>query len=419
NTYRGTTLTQDVNDALAQVDGDGNNLIRQSLSPLFVAWTQAQGGLTSIQKTFQTAAQALLIAQVNADTPLAALTFQNALAVLKTQMLAAGAKVTANTVTASTVAGGSNVGNGTLVAGVKDKYGFQLDNLLAEAIAVTVTSDATAGLETLQFLGAAAVADPLNNAWPGGSGCNRTLTSCPDGSNGASLLGALNGNWELWTVNTPTSWTITGGVAGTQFQKGSSPYNGSFALEILGGTGVLTNLNQTLTTFKARTPYAINGYVKADVVPAAGTLIFDLYNGASVIQDEAGNNCSLSINCHTLTTGYVAYNAIWSIADPLPATVTLRVRTSVDITAGSNVFVDSLSIQPATQLGTYLGDSCWAAVFGGNVNWTLRDVLTLTTANNRTCQWQQAFDKLFTARQLGYMLPTTGGGATISDGLIT
>jgi hypothetical protein len=419
NNWRGGTgsgqLVKAVTDALAQVDGDIAT-IRNTYSGLFAALPAGQNGLTNMQQAVQTAAKNLLIAMANADTPLAQQTVPYALALLRTQMLAGGSYVNPNTVTATVTPGGSNTGNGAIVCGVRDAKGYQLDNSLAETVAVTVTADA-ANAGSLQCLGAQTQPDPLNWQWPGGSGLNQSLTSLDPANNTGYLTG---GNFDAFTSNLPTGWTASVGTAGTDFGAAGSGYKGANALKYIGGTGVLSSLTQNFGAgvISSRTPYAINAWLKADVVPASGSLIFDLYNGASVIQDEAGNNCSLSINCHTLTTGYVAYGAVFTIADPVPATVTLRLRLSVAIPGGSNVFLDQLTFQPAVQLGTQLGDSIWAAACTGSADWALRDTLSVAVANNRTCKWQQAFDQFFGCRALGFTLPTSGS-SLVNDSLIS
>lgn len=417
NAYRGGTtdgqLVKDTQDLLAQLDGD-TPAIRATASAVLSGFPGAQSSLGSFLTAVQKAAQSLLITQVNNDTPLVQQTVAYALAVLKTQMLAAGDYVNPNTLGATVTPAGGNNGNGAIVCGLRDQRGFQLDNLLAETLQVSCTAE-SAGAGSLTLLGAATQSDILNWAWPGGSGCNKTLTSL-DAASLSNLV--AGGAFDSFTANVPASWTVSVGTAGTDFGAAGAGYKGANALKLIGGTTVLTSLTQGLTTLAARTPYALNFWCKADVVPASGVLQIDLYNGTAIITDEAGNNCSLAINLSGLTTGYVAHNAVWQIADPLPSTVTLRVRLTTAIPTGSNVFVDQMTLQAATQLGQYLGDTIYAAVATGSADWALKDTLTLATANNRACQWQQAFDRLFGARALGFVLPTSGS-TLINDSLIS
>lgn len=418
NTFRGGSATgqlvKEVNDILAQLDGD-TDAIRATAAGLLTGLPQGQNALTALQNAIQTAAQNLLVTQVNADTALADQVVDDALTVLQTQMLAGGYYVNPNTVGYNVTPAAGNAGNGAIAVGLRNARGFQLDNLLAEAIAVTVASNATPGAETLNFQGVAAVGDRLNWAWPAGSGSNRNLTSLAVGSPSNLIAG---GDFESFNANLPASWTASVGTAGTDFGQAGAGFTGVNALKLIGGTGVLTSLTQAVANLKSRTPYAINGWLKADVVPASGTLVLDLYNGSSVITDEAGNQCSLSINLHNLTTGYVAYNAVWQIADPLPATVTLRARLSAAIPAGSNIFLDTLAFQAAKQLSSNPNDAPYVAVFGGSANWSLKDTLTLTTTNNRTCKWQQGWNQLFDDGTSGFLLPTTGT-VLIPDSLIS
>jgi len=418
NAYRGGDsagqLVYQLNGALAEVDGD-TDAIRAALAPLATALTNAQGASGSFLRIVRAAANNLLITQVNADTKLAALDVPHALAVLKTQMLAGGDYVSPNTVSSSTAAAAGNAGNGAIAVGLRDAEGYQLDNLLAEPIAVTVTGNSTAGSETLLFAGAAAIADRLSQAWPGGSGASKSLTSL-DPALGGNLV--ANGSFDAFAVaNTPDSWTIAVGAAGTEVLSSTSVHRGTHAVKFAGGTGLLTSLTQALTTLASRTPYAVCLWCENDVNPAAGALALDLYNGTSVIQDEAGNNCSLSIDLTTLGTSYKAFAAVWQLADPLPASVMLRLHLTTAISAGSNTTIDSLALQAATRLSKDPGDAPWVGVFDGSANWSLKDALTLTTVNNRTCKWQQAFDQLFLDGPSGFVLPTSGT-TLIADSLI-
>lgn len=416
NTFRGGTaegqLVKAAEDLLAQLDGDTPSL-RSTVAGVLATFPAAQTSLGAFCTAVQTAAKNLLIAMANADTPLQQQTVTYALALLKAQMLAGGDYVSPNTVGATVAAASGNKGNGTIVCGTRDKYGYPLDNLIAETIAVTVTSTA-ANAGTLQCAGALAQSDPLNWSWPAGSGCNKSLSSIDPAANTAYLAG---GGFDVFSSNLPSGWTAATGTAGTDFGAAGSGFKGANALKLIGGTGVLTSLTQTVGALSSRTPYAINAWLKADVVPASGTLIVDLYDGASVITDEAGNPCALTIALASLTTSYAAHGAVFTIADPLPASVTLRVRLSAAVPSGSDIFLDQLTLQPATQLGTYYGDTIWAAACTGSADWSLRDTLTITTTNNRACQWQQAFDRLFGARQLGFVLPTSGT-TPINDNLI-
>lgn len=416
NAYRGGTadgqLVKDTQDLLAQLDSD-TPAVRATAAAVLSGYPSAQTGLGSYLTLVQKAAQNLLITMANNDTPLVQQTVTYALNLLKTQMLASGSYVNPNTVTATPTPAAGNLGNGAVICGTRDARGFQLDNLLAETIQVACTAEA-AGAGSLTFSGALAQPDPLNWAWPAGSGCNKSLTSLDAAASGNLAAG---GAFDSFTSNLPASWTATVGTAGTDFGAAGAGYKGANALKLIGGTSVLTDLTQTVAGLTARTPYAINLWLKADVVPASGTLVVDLYNGSATINDEAGNPCSLTIGLSGITTSYAAHGAVFQIADPLPATVTLRVRLSAALPAGSNVFVDQLALQAATQLGTYLGDTIFAAVATGSVDWSLRDTLTLVTANNRACQWQQAFDRLFGCRALGYVLPTSGT-TLINDSLI-
>lgn len=422
NTVR-TAGDADIVTALALFDG-ASATIRNTVDGLVPKLRTSYTGSNAYLSALKAAAQAVLIEMFDADSPLATRDVATALDRLRTQMLTATTTyVDANTVSAAVTAT-SLTGTGNVVTSTKDGLGRTLENLLAEVIRITCTSNATAGSESIRFRGEEDLTDKLSYRWPLGSGIDRTLTSLAASSSSNIVA---NGAFETFTVaNTPDSWTIATGSAGSQvYSESSTVYAGSKALKIAGDGSTLTQLTQTLTGLSAQVPYAVNFWCKCSGSPAAGVLTIDLYDGSAVIADEAGTNNSFTVDLTSLGTTYVAKSGTFRLPDPVPSTVKVRIRLSTALSNTYNLFVDHFAMQRMTQLDTTNpGASPFAAVFGGATNWSIDDgrfgntsVWKIDAANDRASQWQELFDKFFDTAKTGFVLPVSGT-TLIADSLI-
>lgn len=404
---------KEVADILTTYDGASNN-IRSAVKNLLSQLTSLQSGHNAMLTALRTAAQTDLIESFHADDPLPVKDVETALKRLIKQMKTATTRyVASNTISASTTST-SNTGTGAIVASVKDSDGTPLENILAEDLEITVTSTATAGSETLRLRGEAAQTDKLHFSWPEGSAADTSITAI-DASGTANKL--TNGDFEDFTVaNTPDGWTIAVGAAGTDIlSEASTVYKGSKALEFDGDASTLSQIYQAITSAQvaSRTPYCVNFWAKVDVAPAAGALVIDLHDGSNVITDEAGNNITTTIDLTTLGTTYVAKQLIFSLPEPLPSTMRLRIRLSTALSSGSSLFIDHMALAAMTKIGNTPGHTPYVAAFSGATNWALDDgtgtkVLKIAVANNRAGAWQEAFDKLFGTSDYGIVLPTSG-----------
>lgn len=429
NTFRGTdssgNLPAEIEDIIEEYDGESPT-IRGTVDNLVDALTAAQGGLTSLVTSLRTSAQSTLIEMMYADVlangavlnPMRTKALSEALEELIAQMDAASETVDASEPSIAASAGGSNTGNGSCVVSVVDEYGRRLENCLPEKILAVCTDSTTAGQEYFTVSGEVQVSDRLSHEWPGGSGASATLTAVDAATSSTSQNLLTNGDFEDFTVaNTPDSWTIVTGSAGTQIlSEASVVYKGSKALEYDGDGSNLTQIKQAITGLSSRTPYAVNLWAKVDVSPAAGVLVIDLYDGSAVINDDEGTANSLSIDLTAIGTTYVAKNAIFRLPDPVPSTVQLRIRLSTALSSGSSAFVDHIAFAPATQL--YTGGP-FAAMFSGATDWELDDKFGITVTNAQAGAFQTLFDRLFDMRTKELLLPSvTGGTETIDDALI-
>lgn len=426
NTARGTSFRDEMIDALETVDADNDEQIRDAFAGLLPANNQGHSALNSYVRAIQTAAQDLLIRQVDADNPLPARTLALALPELIRQMKQATTHyVDANSVGATATQTNLD-GDGAVVLSTKDVYGVPLENLIAEDLEITVTNTTTAGRESLNVRGEEAQTDKLHSSYPQGSGGNRTYTAIDAASSAGNVLS--NGDMEdFTTANTPDDWTIDIGAAGSQvLEEASTVYKGAKALELVGDGATLTQISQVISAnnlIRSRRQYAIALWMRRDATPpAAGVLTVDLHDGSGVINDEAGTANSFTIDLTALTASFVAYSGVFRLPEPLPSTVTLRIRQSTALTSGRSVFLDHVALGEMYQ-PSQNGRTPFVAFFSGASNWSLDDatrddrVFRIATTNDGASLWQAMFDKLFNTSDLGLTLPTSGT-TLVNDSLI-
>lgn len=428
NTFRGTNssgnLPFEVEDAVELFDGASTTIRDAAVDGLLAALTSIQAGMARLPTACRQAAHNTLVEMFDADAPLTKRDVAAALARLRTQMLTAVTTfVDANTLGASVTSTG-NDGNGAVVTSTKAGDGTPLENLLAEDLSITVTAAGTAGSETLLVKGEEAVNDRLSHRWPAGSGASRSYTAVDAATSGSKLT---NGTFDAFSpANTPTGWTIEVGSAGTTIlEEATIVYKGAKALELDGNGAELTQIWQALTVsgLRSKTPYAVNFWGKVDVAPAAGVLTVDLFDGTSVINDDAGVANSFTVDLTALGTTYVAKSGVFRLPEPLPAIVRLRVRLSTALSAGSSLFIDHLALAQMQQPSTTLpGAVPFIAFFSGSVNWNKDDgagarVFKIAATNGGESDWQKMFARLFETPKTGYTLPTVGT-TLIADALI-
>lgn len=219
NTLRGTDVETVVDDIVAQFASANQDIVsgiyqdRDSFRNVFVTF------LSQLQ--FRSANG--VIAQVNDDYPLAALTTYAAISQLITQMIANSETVNASS-TSATPTAGTNTGTSVCLASTKGFGGKNREYLIPETIVLTASTDSqsgtvTAGEETWTITSPVAETDQLDWDWPKGSGVATSLVSA---NPGGSLNLIANGDFESFTTNTPANFSIVAGVAGTNIFQGGS-----------------------------------------------------------------------------------------------------------------------------------------------------------------------------------------------------
>lgn len=400
-------------DALTLFDGSSNALRATVANLLTQGLGAIQTGHGSGMRAVKTAAQNCLIEMFQADDPLPEKTVEWAIKRLIRQMQTATTRyVAANTITCA-VTNTSNTGTGNIVTCIYDGMGYVLENMHDQDFVVTVTDDSTSGSEQLQVAAEARLADKLSWLFPAGTGDVASYTAF-DAALTTNII--TNGDMEDFTVaNTPDSWTIDAGSAGTQvLSEASTVYKGSKALELVGHATGAALSTSIVASVSSRTNYAINFWAKVDVVPAAGVLTVDLYDGSGVINDEAGTAQSTTYTLSGFTTSYVAKSFCFRLPEPLPAAVRVRFRLTTALSVGSSLFIDHIGCKAMSQPNSSLpGATPYIAIFSGAVDYALDDgtglkVLEIAANNDYAGAWQKLFNRLFDMEDLGLILPTSG-----------
>lgn len=208
NTFRASTTS--IADVFTQFDGTSLD-VRRALTTFQNADIIRQQALNSSIQSARSVAQTFLIETVAADVALPRKTLELALAELIRQMITAGDDVDESTTSASVgaISGSSNV---NVVACMIDERGKQLQYNLDEAIRVECTTATSLAATTFTLTGEPAVSDQLSQAWPGGSGINRTITAATPAT---SLLTNSGFDTEDDLANAPDGWYVSVGTVGT------------------------------------------------------------------------------------------------------------------------------------------------------------------------------------------------------------
>jgi hypothetical protein len=228
------------------------------------------------------------------------------------------------------------------------------------------------------------------------------------GNTGYSII--QNGDFENWSSNTPSSWTITGGTAGADiFQEtgASNVYRGSSSLKFVNAAAAATlGVSQAISTSQltARRMYNVSIRIKASGVPAAGTITIQ-HTGTGY---TAASTEKITIAHGSFPTSWTLYNFWISMPAIIPSDWALAITISGTLSAATNVFMDSLAYTPAQ----YHGGLAAVAV-EGSTRFVNGDQFSFTVANDDGGVFQKFFREWF-----GFQLPSSGS-PNISESLAT
>lgn len=358
--------------------------------------SQQSSGSSFVSSLYSYAAN-LVIEMAHADSPLPAKTIDEAIRELVAQMNDGSETVNASEPAASVAYGGSNDGNGVLVVSVVDGKGLKLQRSIAETVAVRFESATSA-----TAYGQSADASSSDYNYPTGSGASISLPVAVLESAGV----LVNGNLDSWTSSDPDSWTI-----GSGFAKETSVVRttGGNSAKVASGTA---SMEQDITgTIEGQVPYLLSVGLKAAGALSSGVFKITITDGSSDLADEQAAAQALTVNFGSVTTSWLTFATIVQFADPLPATVKIKVA----VTTGFDqiLYVDDICFgEEAVQL---YEDGPFAALASGTDEFGLDDTATIAVTNTKGA-FQDYFTRMFPGTLL---LPSaTGAAETISDSLI-
>ena len=353
------------------------------------------------------------------------------------QMKQQGQTILQMTITATPGATWGNVdtppGNPVIVTSVRRPVdGLILENSFSEPIQVTCTSDSFTGgatefNETFSLTGEASIGDVFAWNWPQGSGASISVNAIDGATSGGSGNLLTNSDFETWTVaNTPDSWTIDTGTAGTNvLQNTGNVYSGTSSLELLGdGSSTLTTLSQTLAsnTLSPEAQYGCNLFLRrGGSAVTQGVLRVALVDSSNVVLvDNANNPCSFTIDLTALTTGWSAYNGAFRTPYNAPATIKVQLSLTTSLPNGIPVFIDKMSLGAQSQLYT---SGPYVSIHAGNVPSTVNDYNKITITNSRGSggtldTFQTLMNQFFSLQTQDVLIPSSLT-PTVPDSLIS
>lgn len=293
-----------------------------------------------------------------------------------------------------------------------------LDSELAgtETITITCMSDSpsdgvTANTgEQFQVRGGAAGQSPFD--WRSeGSGEGATI-----GLINASGL-VTDGEFEEWGGtgnNTPTSWTIDTGTAGTHVfreSSGASVKQESYALRITGITGFPTiqvsqDTSEGLASLVPLKRYCVACWVLGNASIAAGALTIEFegtgYSPAVTEQIVMDTAALAAATSYTLKSFFITMPA------DIPTDLALVIKTTGTLTNGQSVRIDGLALGEVTYQG-----GIGLVLVGGATKALREDRYTFDVSNDGAGVFQEFF-----RRWLKVQLPSDGS-PTIADSLAT
>lgn len=366
---------------------------------------------------------------------------------IRRQMLAATETVqTCTPAVSAFTAGSTNVGNGTSVSSVKRGDGLTAELIFADTtelrcIQSGYDKNGTRNYELFQAVSKAAV-DGSHPDWGGtffGAGADKKFNVIdPKSDNDRGNL--LTNGFETFSNNTPVGWQATTGTAGTDFVMSSGQqYFGSNSLDLIGGTGVLTTLEQSFGSHNAlystpgklegSTQYAVIIRMKADAAPASGAAVIELVDSGNTLNgadDDQGTDNTFTIDLTTLTTSWQSFTGVFRTPRDVADGTKIRLRLTTAIPAARRVYCDSFAVGKMTEL--YPG-GVWVALVAGSTPFASgnenlqRDFFTVTTTNDNggAAQARRTYarlgDALLDLRLNGILWPSAAS-ETIADSVL-
>lgn len=262
--------------------------------------------------------------------------------------------------------------------------------------------EATEGQESFQWLGMPTKPSPYHWQDPG-TGTGPQIRPL----NAETYI--ANGEFETFSTNTPGSWTIDNGTAGTHiYQEASVTYRGDYALKLTGdGAQATIGISQVPSgTLYPLKRYCVAVWVRGTAATLAGTLTIQ-FEGTGY---TAGGTEKISLDATALSalTGYTLKWFYVNLPREIPDDLELVVKVTGTLTTAKSVYLDGLVMGPVNYIA-----GINAVIVAGTDKFLKGDTFTFTIANNDGGVFQTWFRKY-----LGYQLPSDAT-PSISDTLAT
>lgn len=425
----------DLSSLLTEFDGSD---YRDAVMPFLMAGNPATGFSSTIGVSLygpvQSAVRSLIINTLRLEADTFDGSYLTALRGLYDEMVSASQTFReVGTSSISVTAGGSNQGTGTMLARAYRPASSSV--YLQEMFDETITARCTAPGNVLNY-GAAnfAMSGPAaygatNTEWPGGSGVATSVAATPaninspSGTAGRNII--ANGGFEGWSSNTPASWSITVGTAGTQVLRSTVYARGAYALNLVGNGSTLTTLRQQLAysnstpvAIQPNTDYAIVCYAKK-LAGSAGEVRIGLRD-ASGTAPTGSSYVTLALSGGgALTTSYALYSTTFSIAATnIPTTLYLDIYSTTALGSGASILIDEVMLVPMSRLYGTNGPS--VLIVPGERDFAVGDKFTIgvTSTDTTNGKFMSGFKRWVQTEAQGVYLPVSAT-PSISDSLVT
>lgn len=412
-----TELTKDINQLKNGIGGD------------FFRRIQKVASMTLIE---------MMEADLQGETPPSNLprkSTKDALFELRDQMTANSKTLDGSVITiGSTSAGGSNVGNGTVIVSAEADntknvtHGASIGTCRTETLRFRCVSDARAkklavGSEVFEVRGAAGY-PAADHRWPGGSGYVGNYAACSpvigDGRRtGKNLL--RNSSFESFASNLPKNWTAkTGSAGGTIFEETSTVAIGSKSLKMAsdGSTEICVQQefgNMGTGASNGVRPDALYGIGiiarKSGTGSSAGVLTVGLAN-SSLSYDNSFTIAHGALSDSAFSIHTTSFRAATDMADPIFFTI----EQSTAFTNGTNVFIDGVIF--AEMVSTAPGGVKFL-IIPGPTAFNIEDTFTVDVTNGDQGLMLRYMDRMFDLYKTGILPPVhLAGSENIADSLI-
>jgi hypothetical protein len=393
-----------------------------------------------VKSVAETTLVEMMEADLQGETPPSNLprkTVKEALFELREQMLANSKTLDGSVITiGSTTAGGSNVGNGTVIVSAEadnaktGTHGESLGTCRTETLRFRCIQDArnkklAKGAEIFEVRGAASYGND-DHRWPGGSGYvgNYASTSpiVGDGRRqGRNML--RNSSFESFVANVPKNWLATTGSAGaTIFEESSTVAVGSNALKMASDGSTNICVQQKFGdvgggAIAGVKPDALYGVAilarKSGTGSSAGVLRVGLANASKTFATSNYFDIAhgtLSDSAYGIHTG--SFRAATDLADPIYFTI----EQQTAFTNGTNVFIDGVVF--AEMIDTAAGGVKFLIVPGPTA-FNIEDTFTVDVTNGDQGLMMRYMDRVFDLYGNGILPPVhLAGSENIADSLI-